>query len=93
MQNYRRFDELRAKAKSALKSKRESNQDKLQNAMIEIFFLHENDIPEYRRDEIQDLKKRFLTIEAKGEEGTIRASINSMSESAVLGYIRRVENL
>lgn len=89
--NYRRFDEIREKARLALKKTYGSNQDKLTNAMIEIFNLFESDVPPHRWSEVVQLKEAFKIGKPKSDEGIIRASINEMRESEVQQYMRKIE--
>lgn len=55
--------------------------------------MNENDVPEHLWPNIQALMSAFETTEAKGDEGTIRASINVMTDIEVKEYIKRVETL
>jgi hypothetical protein len=89
---YRRFDELRAKAKKKLEG-RGILEKQLTNAVIEISYMRENEVPEYAWDSVESILSRCRTHEPQGDEGRFRASINAMTYEQLDSLKRAIELL
>lgn len=77
MNSYRRFSELKNRAKNHLKSG--SNDENLRNAMIEIGYLRKDEVPNWFWSEIESIQQAGRKHKAIRDEGTIMASISKMS--------------
>lgn len=90
--NYRRFNELRLKAKEQLKG-RGVLEDQLTNAVIEISYMRQNEVPEHLWEGVQSIIKACSSHEQKKQEGRFRASINEMTNIELKSLKRAIELL
>lgn len=89
---YRRFNELRSKAKTKLEG-RGILEQQLANAVIEISYMRENEIPEYAWDSVENTLSKCRTHEPKDDEGRFRASIDEMTYEQCNSLNRSIELL
>jgi len=50
----------------------------------------ENDLPEDIRGEFQEFMEEITSVEAKGDEGTIQATINTLDEIALKRAVEKI---
>lgn len=90
--NYRRFNELRAKANEILKG-HDSLEALLTKAVIEVSYMRQNETPEYAWDNVKNILSKCRTHEPTSDEGRFRASINEMTYEERKGLKRLIELL
>ena len=90
--SYRRFKELRIKAKAHLTGN-SSLESQLQSAVTELVFLNHDDIPAIKVIEVQSIMNDCNTKKPKAEEGKIRASIDAMTSNELHSLKRKLELL
>ena len=90
--NYRRFRELLSKANTQLKYYGE-NRDGLFHAVKELSFLIESETPESAWENLKEIKTQLTRIKPKGNEGSYKATIDTLSENEVKSFILKVKCL
>ena|SRR5687767_2232117 len=72
----------------------DSLQDRLMGAWLNFHTLQDRDLPEGDlRDQFQEITHALTWREAKGDEGTVRATTSQMSDQEASGFIEKIVSL